>query len=166
MTRLRNQRSDENTDVLTLKMTVQKNAEPLTPDPNSEAFYSGALDRISRFMLVLALALSAAAWWRYGWRMMLGFACGCAVAYLNFHWLKRVVTALGDRATQSGQTQSSAGVVLRFLLRYVLMGLGAYVIFTLSPASLYGLLAGLFLPVAAIACEAAYESWVALARGI
>jgi hypothetical protein len=145
-------------------------AEPLssksvTTDPNSEAFYSGALDRISRLMLVLALGLSAVAWWRYGWRTALGFACGTAVAYLNFHWLKRVVTALADRATQSGQTQSSQGVVLRFLLRYVLMALGGYVIFTVSRASLYGLFTGLFLPVAAIACEAAYELWVALARG-
>jgi hypothetical protein len=138
----------------------------VTTDRNSEAFYSGALDRISRFMLVLAPTLSAAAWSRYGWHVALGFACGSAVAYLNFHWLKRVVTALADRATQPGQTQSSQGVVLRFLLRYVLMGLGAYVIFTVSPASLYGLFAGLFLPVAAIACEAAYELWVALARGI
>ncbi len=137
----------------------------VTTDPNGEAFYSGALDRISRLMVVLAVGLSAAAWLRYGWRVALGFACGSAVAYLNFHWLKRVVIALADRATQSGQTQSSQGVVLRFLLRYVLMALGAYVIFTVSRASLYGLLAGMFLPVAAIACEAAYELWVALARG-
>jgi hypothetical protein len=140
-------------------------SKPVAPDPNSEAFYSGAIDRISRFMLVLAVALSAASWWHYGWRIALGFACGSAVAYLNFHWLKRVVSALADRATQSGRTQSSQGVVLRFLLRYVLMGLGAYVIFTVSRASLYGLLAGLFLPVAAIACEAAYELWVALKSG-
>ena len=137
----------------------------MTTNPNSEAFYSGALDRISRLMLVLAIGLSATAWLRYGWLIALGFACGSALAYLNFHWLKRVVIALADRATQSGQ-QSSQGVVLRFLLRYVLMALGAYVIFTVSPASLYGLFAGLFLPVAAIACEAAYEAWVALARGI
>src|SRR6266851_2658931 len=109
----------------------------VTTDPNGEAFYSGALDRISRLMVVLAVGLSAAAWWRYGWRVALGFACGSAVAYLNFHWLKRVVIALADRATQSGQ-QSSQGVVLRFLLRYVLMALGAYVIFTISRVSLYG----------------------------
>lgn len=132
----------------------------------SEAFYSGALRRISRFMLMLAVVLSIGGWWRYGCRIALGFACGCAVAYLNFHWLKRVVAALADRATESGQPQSSGGVVLRFLLRYILMALGAYVIFTVSPASLYGLFAGLFLPVAAIVCEAAYEGWVAVARGI
>lgn len=146
-------------------MTTQNHAEPLPANPNGEAFYAGAIDRISRFMMVLALPLSAAAWWRYGWRIALGFACGCAVAYLNFYWLKRVVTALADRATQPGHVQSSGGVVLRFLLRYVLLGLGAYVIFTVSPASLYGLFAGLFLPVAAIACEAAYETWVALKSG-
>lgn len=145
---------------------MERNAEPLTTEPDSEAFYSGAIDRISRFMLVLAVALTAAAWWRFGWRIALGFACGSVIAYLNFYWLKRVVTVLADRATQPGQVHSSSGVVLRFLLRYVLMGLGAYVIFTVSPASLYGLFAGLFLPVAAIACEAAYETWVALARGI
>jgi len=44
-------------------------------------------------------------------------------------------------------------MVFRFLVRYVLMAVGAYVILTVSPASLNGLLAGLFLPVAAIACE-------------
>jgi hypothetical protein len=140
-------------------------SKSVTTDPSSEAFYSGALDRIARFMLVLAAGLSTAAGWRYGWRVALGFACGSALAYLNFQWLKRVVIALADRATQPGQTQSSQGVVWRFLLRYVLIALGAYVIFTVSRASLYGLFAGLFLPVAAIACEAAYEVWVALVRG-
>ena len=145
--------------------------EPLTMVAAGEAFYAGALARITRLMVVLAIISSVAAWWRYGWRVALGFVCGCMVAYLNFHWLKKVVTALADRATEtnaseSGAPPSSGGMVLRFLLRYVLMALGAYVIFTLSPASLYGLFAGLFLPVAAIACEAAYEGWVALARGI
>jgi small-conductance mechanosensitive channel len=138
----------------------------LTVDHKAEAFYSGALGRISRLMVALAVALSIAGWWRYGWRVALGFAAGCAVAYLNFHWLKKVVSALADRSTQPGKSQSSSGMVLRFLLRYVLMALGAYVIFTFSPASLYGLFAGLFLPVGAIACEALYEGWTALASGI
>jgi hypothetical protein len=135
-------------------------------DANGESFYSGALARISNSMVVLAVLFTCGSWLRYGWRVALGFACGCAIAYLNFHWLKRVVTALADRITEARRPQSSKGVVLRFLFRYVLMGLVAYAIFSVSPASLYGLFAGLFLPVAAIACEAAYETYVAVARGL
>jgi hypothetical protein len=117
-------------------------------------------------MVVLAVVFSVAAWGVYGWRIALGFACGCAIAYLNFHWLKRVVTALADRITAAGYPQSSKGIVLRFLLRYFLMAVAAYAIFTVSRASLYGLFAGLFLPVAGIACEAAYELYIALAHGL
>ncbi|HEX6501803.1 MAG TPA: ATP synthase subunit I [Terriglobales bacterium] len=132
----------------------------------SEAFYSGALDRIRVCMIAAAVIFTAAAWVRYGWRVALGMALGCAVSYLNFYWLKRVVSAMADRITRTGKGESGKGIVLRFLLRYFLMGLAAYAILSVSPASLYGLLAGLFLPVAAIACEAGYEVYVAVARGL
>ena len=117
-------------------------------------------------MLILAVILTLGAWMLFGWRIALGAALGCAVAYLNFHWLKSGVEGLADRVVQAGKSQSGKGIVFRFLLRYVLMGLVAYGILTVSPASLYGLFVGLFLPVAAIACEAAYEAYVALARGL
>jgi hypothetical protein len=133
---------------------------------NSEFFYSAALPRIFRFMIVLAFVSSLAAWPLYGWRVALGVAFGCAISYLNFHWLKRVLANLADRLSPTEPRRSSKGIVLRFLLRYFLMGLAAYAIFSVSPASLYGLFAGLFLPVAAIACEAAYEAYVALSRGL
>ncbi|MGA7382301.1 MAG: ATP synthase subunit I [Terriglobales bacterium] len=135
-------------------------------ETGAESFYAAAMARIPRFMVVLAVLFGLAAWIRFGWRIGLGFACGCAVAYLNFYWLEKVVSAVADRATRSGHPQSSAGVVFRFLLRYFLMALAAYAIFSVSPASLYGLFAGLFLPVAGIACEAAYELYAALSRGL
>ena len=135
-------------------------------DPSSQSFYSGALPRISRFMIVLAFVVSVAAWPLYGWRVMLGVAFGCTISYLNFQWLKRVLANLSDSVSPAEPRRSTKGIVLRFLVRYFLMGLAAYVIFSVSPASLYGLFAGLFLPVAAIACEAAYEAYVALARGL
>ena len=136
------------------------------PDSAAERFYSGALDRIRRFMAVLAPLLVAAAWWRFGPRPAIGFAFGCLIAYVNFYWLKRVISAFADRATGTETTQSGQGIVFRFLFRYILMAVGAYAILTVSPASLNGLLAGLFLPVAAIACEALYELYAALARGV
>jgi hypothetical protein len=132
----------------------------------SEAFFAGALPRIQRIMLVLGLLLTLGGWLRYGWRTAVGLACGCAIAYLNFVWLKRVVTAFADRVTATQTQQSGGGIVARFLLRYLLMAGAAYAIFTVSRASLYGLLAGLFVPVAAIACEAAYEVYAALRRGV
>jgi len=99
------------------------------------------------------------------WDWAAGIVLGAALAWLNFHWLKRVVSALGERAS-GGKRTSSAGTVFRFLLRYVLMGLGGYAIFKVSPASLNGLLAGLFLPAVAIVCEAGYEAYVAVRRGV
>src|SRR5208282_3409807 len=128
----------------------------------AEHFYSGALHRIRSLMAVLAPILVAAAWWKFGLRPAVGFASGCAIAYVNFHWLKRVITGFVDRATGAAASQSGQGIIFRFLLRYVLMAVGAYVILTVSPASLNGLLAGLFLPVAAIACEAVYELYAAV----
>ena len=141
---------------------------PDQPDPAATAFYSGALERIRRFMLALAAVGTVAVWAVYGWRTGLGFLAGAIVAWANFYWLERVVEALGRRATQDGATQkpeSGGGVVARFLLRYALIALGAYVIFEGSPASLYGFLGGLFLAVGAILCEAGYEAYGALRRG-
>ncbi len=143
------------------------NDQPLTTnDQRAERFYSGALGRIRRFMLVIAPIAAVGIWIGWGWRFAVGFICGCAIAYLNFQWLKAGVSALFDRVTRSGKRVSGAGVAARFLLRYVLIALGAYAIFKVSAASLYGLLAGLFLPVAAILCEAAYEAYVAFRRGL
>ena len=128
------------------------------------AFYATAADRIRNFMIALAVLLTAGAWWRFGHWTALGFTAGCAIAYLNFHWLKSGVSGLADRITNTGKSQSGRGIVTRFLLRYVLMGIAAYAILTGFPASLGGLFAGLSLPVGAIACEAAYEVYSALAR--
>ena len=132
--------------------------------PDSERFYAGALDRIRILMVVLGGALFLAIWFIFGMRPALGFLLGCVIAYLNFQWLKSGVSGLADRATNSGKAQSGKGIIARFLLRYVLLGVAAYVILTSFPASLRGLFAGLFLPVGAIACEAVYEVFAGITR--
>ena len=115
-------------------------------------------------MLVLALAAMVTAFSCFGWRIGIGFALGAAISFLNFHWLKQVVAGIAELTIRSGRPVSGRRVVYRFLLRYVLMALVAFVILTVSRESLYGLFAGLFLPVAAILCEAAYEVYVVLCR--
>lgn len=135
-------------------------------DPNAERFYEGAYRRIRNAMLVLAVAAGATLWLRYDWRMAGGFAVGCVIASLNFFWLKQIVTALSERVAHAQPALSSRGAIVRFLLRYLLIALGAFVILRGSFFSVYGLVVGLFLPVAAIMWEAVYEVYVASRRGI
>ena len=137
-------------------------AELSTP---ADTFYESALDRIRRFMGVIAVIATVATLLLFGWKASAGVLLGCLVAWANFLWLKQAIGALADKVTQSGSPKSSAGTVFKFLLRYALVGLGAYVIFLSSRESLYGFLGGLFLAVAAILCEAAYEAFVSLRRG-
>lgn len=145
---------------------MQPEAPSVADQGQSEVFFAGAIRRIPRFMILSAVVLAIAGEVLFGCRVAVGFALGAVIAYVNFYWLERVVTALVDRAVNSEYRQSSGGVVFRFVVRYFLMAAAAYAILRVSPASLYGLLAGLFLPVAGIACEAAYELYAALARGL
>jgi len=136
-------------------------------DPAAESindqFYVSAFRRIVRNMVVIAVALTVAALVKFGARVGVGFAIGCAIAGVNFYWIKRVVAIFADKITQQ-QTAKPRGAKLRFALRYILVALIVYVIFKSSVASFHALLAGLFLPVPAILAEAAYEVLVLLRR--
>lgn len=151
----------------------QISPEPFEPNPAAEAFYSGAIGRIMRYMPFVAAIGMAFAWWRAGGWFAFGFVVGCVVAYVNFRWLKRAVEGLAAVAVQQGaefgdveKRTAARGAVLRFLLRFGVIGGVAYAIFEISASSLKGMLAGLFVPAAAIVCEAAYEVYAALRRGL
>ena len=140
-------------------------SDDFRPNPAADTFYGSALSRIRRFMLVIAPLATVAALIAFDWKIAAGVFLGCILAWLNFVWLKEAIGLLADKVTQSGRPRSSASTVAKFLLRYALVGIGAYVIFLSSRESLYGFLGGLFLAVAAILCEAAYEVIVGLRRG-
>jgi len=98
---------------------------------NAQQFYDGALLRIRRFML--------------------------GIAGLGARWLESMVDALGERITTGHSSERGGVLVLRAVLRYVSIAVAAYVIFKVSRAGLYGFLAGVCLPIAAIACEVGVE---------
>ena len=130
-----------------------------TSDGEAEQFGQRIYARLVRFMYILAGLAAPVTWIIYGWAFALFFVIGCALAILNFYWLKRTLEALVDRTiSSSGAKPSSAGVIARLLLRYVLIAVAAYVIFNSSAMSAYGLFAGLCLPVGAIMMEAAYQA--------
>jgi hypothetical protein len=135
---------------------VQSGAE------SGDAFYTRIFRRLMFLMAILAVALTPVAWIRFQARIGLSFAAGSLIAILNFYWLALTVRAAGKKAESSGGRSGRAGVMLRFCLRYLLIAFAAYVIFKSSADSLYGLFAGLSLPVVAILIEAVIEVYNAL----
>ena len=132
----------------------------------AEAFYAGAERRIPRFMAAGFLLLAGSLWYWRGTEFALAFLLGAAVAFANLVWLKQIVAAYVDRLSGSGARSSGGVVARRFLLRYALIGLVAYGIFNHRLAGMLGFFAGLLLPVLAFTCEAVYELYVALRRGL
>ena len=125
----------------------------------SEDWYARALERIERFMTAVGVVALVTALIIFGWRIAVGFALGGLIAYINFHWLEKAVARLAEVAVESGIAASRRGMMHRFLLRYLLLAVVAFAILSVSREGLYGLFAGLFLPVAAMLCEAVYESY-------
>jgi hypothetical protein len=118
---------------------------------SDDGFFDRALVRIGKAMFAVgAGGLIAATVWR-GWRWGAGFAIGAAASWLNFHWLKQVVDALGQNRPTRKRVAILAG------LRYALLGGGAYVIIRYSSVSVTAALAGLFVSVAAVIIEICFE---------
>ena len=138
---------------------------PDVASADADDFYAHALARLQRIMAVLCFVGLATAWPYFGWRFGLGFALGSVIASLNFYWLKQIVGAVAERTVQSGVPASSGGIVHRFLLRYFLMAVLGFAILTVSRVSLYGFFAGLSVPVAAILCEAVYQTYKVVGNG-
>jgi len=93
-----------------------------------------------------AIALLA---WR-GWSWSAGWTIGTAASALNFRWLKQLTESLGG-----GAAKPRRAVFLG--LRYVLLGVGAYVILKYSAISRPAALSGLFVSVAAVIIEILIE---------
>jgi nitrate reductase NapE component len=138
---------------------------PLIPDEAAERFYGAALARIRRFLVILGLVGVVLCLVRFGWVAATGFLIGAVISYINHAWLERVVAALGQRITSGQSRERGGGIVVRAVLRYAFIAFGAYVIFKVSMAGLYGFLAGVCLTIAAVACEAVVEIYTGLRRG-
>jgi len=96
---------------------------------------------------------------RWGWRMGVSFAVGAGISWINYRWLRNGVGALTKAATaQSGQPAPKIpkGIIVKLLGRFALLVVALYVILSRSLIPAEGLLAGLFVVVAAVLVEMIY----------
>ena len=115
-------------------------------------------------MLAVGVLLLGPIYWFYGWAGALGVAAGSAVSYINFRTLISGVEALGERIVNRQSRERGWAIVLRFLVRYGLVGIVAYAIFKSSALAFRGFLWGLCLPVAAMMVEAGVEACAAFRK--
>ena len=149
--------SDEKSDA----MIEQANFTPSPADMRLESFSARALPRMFRTMIAVSCLLIIPAFWRYGLAGATGFAAGAAISCINFRALQRSVESLADRIVKQQSHEKGGRIVLRFLIRYALVGAAAYAIFNSSVLAFRGFLWGLCLPVAAMMIEAALEAFTA-----
>ena len=128
------------------------------------SIYERIIPRVLRNILVVSVLLLGPVFWFYGWAGSIGFAFGAAVSYVNFRSLTRGVEGLTDRIVNRSSREKGGWIVLRFVVRYGLVGAAAYAIFKSSSLAFHGFLWGLCVPVAALMAEAAWEGYTAFRR--
>jgi len=126
--------------------------------------YERIIPRVLRNMLLASVLLLAPAFWFYRWAGSIGFAFGAAVSYVNFRSLTRGVDALADRIVNRKSREKGSRIILRFLVRYGLVGAVAYAIFRGSSQAFRGFLWGLCVPAAALMVEAVWEGYAVFRR--
>jgi hypothetical protein len=126
---------------------------------NNAFDYDRAAVRIGRNMLWIAAAGAVACWAIAGWRWAAGFLLGSAISLFNYRAMKKLVESLGGQTP--GGRGISVGGGLRFAFRFLLLGGAAYVILRYSSISIVAVLAGLFVLIAAVFLEAAFEIFYA-----
>jgi len=126
----------------------------------NDSYYTVAERRIEYVTLGIGAAATIAALFFYGLPAGAGVAVGAVLAWLNFRWLKQGVGALAGLAkAQAGarKVRVPRSVYFKFIGRYVLLILVAYVILTRFRVPAASLLAGFGALVAAVLGEIVWQ---------
>jgi hypothetical protein len=131
---------------------------------DDRTIYERIVPRLLRNMAVAGVLLLGPAFWFYRWTGALGFAFGAAVSCVNFRSLTRGIEGVADRIVNRNSREKGGRIILRFVVRYALVGAAAYAIFKCSTLAFRGFLWGLCVPVVALMVEAAWEGYTAIRR--
>jgi small-conductance mechanosensitive channel len=121
-----------------------------------DAFYAAAERRIEYLTVVIGIVAAIAVAIHWGLKSGLGVATGAALSWINFRWMKQGVTTLAMLSTaQEGadKVRVPKKIYFKFLGRYVLLIVGAYVILRGFGLPATSLLAGFGAVVVAMLAE-------------
>jgi hypothetical protein len=139
--------------------------EALGNQTPADRFFSQAIPRMLRFLIVLSVIFMLIVAIRFGVITALGFGAGAIMAYFSLRSLNKSVEGLAAHIVATNQSGGGFSLVNGFFFRYLLAGIVAYVIFTSSSQAFRGFLFGLCMPVAALLMEAGFEAYNALRHG-
>lgn len=125
-----------------------------------DAFYLSAERRIEYITIGAGAAAALVAGFLWGAKAGASLAAGAALSWLNYRWMKQGVGALIPLATaQAGaeKVKIPRSVYFKFLGRYALLLVAAYVILSRLRLPAAFLIAGLFAVVAAVLLELIFE---------
>jgi hypothetical protein len=116
--------------------------------------------RVWRNILIVIVVSVAAAALLADLRFALGLAIGGALALFNYRWLHASVRAI----LEIGGEKAPPGTVMKFLFRWLVIGVAVSVLTRTGYVDAVAILTGLFAPAAAIMMEAAYVTYKAIAH--
>lgn len=120
----------------------------MVTEPGTEADppESRAIVRLGWWIALLTIVGASVSEWWGGPRWALGFTLGAVASYWNFRALKNIVDRLA-------QPNAPGRGIRRVLLRFLLLGLGAFAILRYSELNVLAALTGLFVSAAAVILE-------------
>lgn len=132
------------------------NSRNLGQELINDPYYATVENRLTKISIVLgALTLVAGAVF-ISWKFVISFFVGAMISYLNFCWMKqgvdRLIGSFGNEVSPVPRP-SGKGVILKYFLRYALIGGTLYVIFRYQFFEVRGAVLGLLLFVAAVLFE-------------
>jgi hypothetical protein len=85
-------------------------------------------------------------------RFALGVALGSVLAVFNYWWLQSSLRGV----LAAGTSTKPPGTILKFVFRWIVVGVAAYAAYTTGYFDPIGIILGMIIPAAAVIVEAAY----------
>lgn len=117
--------------------------------------------RAIRILVVITVIAVPIVWWKFGWASAALLLVGAAISGTGLWEWKRVMMAVAARMDAGGEARPMGAVLAGFFLRLGLIFVVLYVSLKYLDGSVYALVAGLGLGVAALTFEALrlLKSW-------